>query len=89
MCSRVYGEQTIGNVPTETSDTVRVPRGRARALNVLELEQSEKRQLLTTWGMSLNCLNVFPLAIGHRLSRMAVKGFIKDCNKSRCEQHPV
>ena len=29
MCSRVYGEQTIGNVPTETSDTVRVPRGRA------------------------------------------------------------
>ena len=33
MCSRVYGEQTIGNVPTETSDTVRVPRGRARAYN--------------------------------------------------------
>ena len=29
----------------------------------------------TTWGMSLNCLNVLPLAIGHRSSRMAVKGF--------------
>ena len=26
-------------------------------------------------SMSLNCLNVLPLAIGHRLSRMAVKGF--------------
>ena len=128
MCSRVYGEQTIGNVPTETSDTVRVPRGRAWAHNgstyVLmqapsrcvpgqgTLEQggsfhdlytskncSPKHQtagciqramgrvaqiagcktwqayIRTTWGMSLNCLNVFPLASGHRLSRMAVKGF--------------
>src|SRR5699024_10593692 len=53
------------------------PRGRAWALNVLELGQSEKRQLLSTWGMSLNCLNVLPLAIGHRLSRMAVKGFAR------------
>ena len=29
------------------------------------------------FGTSLNCLNVLPLAIGHRLSRMAVKGFAR------------
>ena len=39
MCSRVYGEQTIGNVPTETSDTVRAPRGRARALTTRHVDK--------------------------------------------------